>query len=64
MLLEDFKIIKEIEELLKFKDYFGIGKIIYKELEEKRVYLIKVLDLWKVFRVFGVDYEFRYSIRY
>lgn len=64
MSLEDFKIIKEIEELLKFKDYFGIGKIIYKELEEKRVYLIKVLDLWKVFRVFGVDYEFRYSTRY
>lgn len=61
---EDPKITKEIEELSKFKDHSGIGKIIYKELEEKRAHPIKALDPWKASRVPGADHEPRYSTRY
>ncbi|XP_022340908.2 actin-binding LIM protein 1-like [Crassostrea virginica] len=61
---EDPKITKEIEELSKFKDQSGIGKIIYKELEEKRAHPIKALDPWKASRVPGADHEPRYSTRY
>lgn len=61
---EDPKITKEIEELSKFKDQSGIGKIICKELEEKRAHPIKALDPWKASRVPGADHEPRYSTRY
>ncbi|XP_056005698.1 dematin-like isoform X2 [Ostrea edulis] len=61
---EDPKITKEIEELSKFKDQSGIGKIIYKELEEKRAQPVKALDPWKASRVPSADHEPRYSTRY
>lgn len=61
---EDPKITKEIEELSKFKDQSGIGKIIYKELEEKRAHPVKALDPWKASRVPSADHEPRYSTRY
>jgi hypothetical protein len=61
---EDPKIKKEIEELSKFKDSSGIGKIIYKELEERKAQPIKFLDPWKASRVPGADHEPKYSTRY
>lgn len=61
---EDPKIQKEIEELSKFKDTSGMGKIIYKELEERKSQPMKLLDPWKASRVPNADYEPKYSTRY
>ncbi|KAK3590169.1 hypothetical protein CHS0354_041223 [Potamilus streckersoni] len=61
---EDPKIKREIEELSKFKDESGIGKIIYKELEEQKIQPKKLLDPWKASRVPGADHEPKYQTRY
>lgn len=61
---EDPKIKKEIEELSKFKDTSGMGKIIYKELEERKAQPMKLLDPWKASRVPSADHEPKYSTRY
>ncbi|XP_052098533.1 actin-binding LIM protein 1-like isoform X3 [Mytilus californianus] len=61
---EDPKIQREIEELSKFKDSSGIGKIIYKELEERKAQPMKLLDPWKASRVPGADHEPKYCTRY
>lgn len=61
---EDPKIQREIEELSKFKDTSGIGKIIYKELAERKAQPMKLLDPWKASRVPGADHEPKYCTRY
>ncbi|XP_033756854.1 actin-binding LIM protein 1-like isoform X2 [Pecten maximus] len=62
--IEDPKIQKEIDELSKFKDTSGIGSIIYKELEERRVMPVKALDPWKSSRAPNAKYEPKYVTRY
>lgn len=61
---EDLRIKKEIEELSKFKDTSGIGKIIYDELKERKLQPPKPLDPWKASRVPGADHEPRYTTRF
>ncbi|XP_060076901.1 actin-binding LIM protein 1-like isoform X2 [Ylistrum balloti] len=62
--VEDPKIQKEIDELSKLKDTSGIGSIIYKELEERRVMPVKALDPWKSSRAPNAKYEPKYVTRY
>ena len=61
---EDPKIKREIEELKKFKDESGIGKVIYRELEEAKILPSKPLDPWKASRVPNAAYEPKYQTRY
>ncbi|KAL5016462.1 hypothetical protein ScPMuIL_006051 [Solemya velum] len=61
---EDPRIKKEIEEISKFKDTSGIGKIIYDELRERKLQPPKPLDPWKASRVPGADHEPRYRTRF
>lgn len=63
-IIEDPKIQKEIDELSKFKDQSGIGSIICKELEERRVMPVKALDPWKSSRAPNAKYEPKYVTRY
>ncbi|XP_052228480.1 uncharacterized protein LOC127842799 isoform X9 [Dreissena polymorpha] len=61
---EDPKIKREIEELRKFKDESGIGKVIYNELEVAKKAPLKLLDPWKASRVPNAKYEPKYQTRY
>ncbi|XP_053406783.1 actin-binding LIM protein 1-like isoform X2 [Mercenaria mercenaria] len=61
---EDPKIKREIEELKKFKDESGIGKVIYNELEVAKQLPSKPLDPWKSSRVPNAAYEPKYQTRY
>ncbi|KAK3095426.1 hypothetical protein FSP39_014527, partial [Pinctada imbricata] len=61
---QDEHLIKEIQEISKFKDKSGIGKIIYKELEAKKAQPPKPLNPWKASRVPSAKFEPRYSTRY
>ncbi|XP_052770698.1 uncharacterized protein LOC128210396 isoform X2 [Mya arenaria] len=61
---EDPKIKREIEELKKFKDESGIGKVIYNELEVAKSLPSKPLDPWKSSRVPNAKYEPKYQTRY
>ncbi|KAL4231893.1 Actin-binding LIM protein 3 [Mactra antiquata] len=61
---EDPKIKREIEELKKFKDESGIGKVIYNELEVAKQAPLKPLDPWKSSRVPNAAYEPKYQTRY
>lgn len=61
---EDPKIKREIEELKKFKDESGIGKVIYNELEVAKQAPAKPLDPWKSSRAPNAAYEPKYQTRY
>ena len=63
-MIEDPKIKREIEELKKFKDESGIGKVIYNELEVAKQLPSKPLDPWKSSRVPNAAYEPKYQTRY
>lgn len=63
-IIEDPKIKREIEELSKFKDESGIGKVIYKELEEAKALPMKLLDPWKASRVPNADHEPKFQTRF
>ncbi|XP_060563743.1 actin-binding LIM protein 1-like isoform X2 [Ruditapes philippinarum] len=63
-IVEDPKIKREIEELRKFKDESGIGKVIYNELEVAKQQPLKALDPWKSSRVPNAAYEPKYQTRY
>ena len=62
--VEDPKIKREIEELSKFKDESGIGKVICKELEEAKALPTKLLDPWKASRVPNADHEPKFHTRF
>lgn len=61
---EDPKIKREIEELKKFKDESGIGKVIYNELEVAKTLPMKPLDPWKSSRAPNAKYEPKFQTRY
>lgn len=61
---EDPKIKREIEELSKFKEESGIGKVICKELEEAKALPMKLLDPWKASRVPNADHEPKFHTRF
>ena len=63
-IIEDPKIKREIEELSKFKDESGIGKVMYKELEEAKALPMKLLDPWKASRVPNADHEPKFQTRF
>ena len=63
-IIEDPKIKREIEELSKFKEESGIGKVICKELEEAKALPMKLLDPWKASRVPNADHEPKFHTRF
>jgi hypothetical protein len=61
---EDFQLQREIDEIAKFKDDSGIGRIIYRELSERKHQPVLPLDPWKASRAPGANHEPKFRTRY
>ncbi|XP_012940010.1 mucin-5AC [Aplysia californica] len=62
--VENPKIKRELEEISKIKDESGIGRVIYKELEEQKAKPRQPLDPWKASRAPSAKFEPRYRTRF